>query len=154
MLPFNPDGAEKLLDDVGLNILYELQENARLSFSEIGRRVGLTAPAVAERVRKMEETGIITGYHAHVNPDKLGLPISVMILLDCEDYRQSQITEEIKEFPEVTECFHITGDNDIVIRASFTSVSHLDMLVRRLAQHGEVTTSLILSTYLPRRSIR
>jgi Lrp/AsnC family leucine-responsive transcriptional regulator len=77
-----------------------------------------------------------------------------MILLDCEDYRGPQVVQEIKEFPEVTECFHITGDNDIVIRASFTSVSHLETLVRRLAQHGEVTTSLILSNYLPRRSIR
>ncbi len=154
MLTFNSDTAEKLLDDVGMNILYELQENARLSFTEIGRRVGLTAPAVTERVRRMEEVGIITGYHAHINAEKMGRPITVLIQVDCQDYRCPDVAEELKEVPEVQECYHITGDNDLLIKASFDTVAHLEKLIRQLAQHGEVTTSLVLSTYITRRSMR
>lgn len=150
----NSAPAEKLLDDVGMNILFELQENARISFSELGRRVGLTAPAVAERMHRMEEAGIITGYHTQVNLEKLGLPISVLIHLDTVDYRCHDLGEELKDVPEVLECYHITGDDDLVVRAAFASVADLETLLRRLAQHGEITTSLILSTYIARRSIR
>src|SRR5579875_2870126 len=70
---------EKLLDETGWQLLHELQQNARLSFSELGQRVGLSSPAVAERVRKMEDAGIITGYHAEVNPAKLGFPVMAII---------------------------------------------------------------------------
>lgn len=154
MLTLNGELTEKLLDDVGLNILYELQENARLSLSEIGRRVGLTSPAVAERVRRMEDAGIITGYHAHVNMEKLGLPITVIIQIDCQDYRCREVAEGLKDTPEVLECYHITGDNDLLIKASFSSVADLEALLRKLAQHGEVTTSLVLSSSITRRSIR
>src|SRR5258705_8576301 len=78
---YKSENGEKLLDAVGLQILYELQENARTPLAEIGRRVNLTPPAVAERVRRMEEAGIITGYHAYIDPDKVGLPITVFIQL-------------------------------------------------------------------------
>src|SRR5688500_2543549 len=106
---------EKLLDDVGLNILFELQENARISFSELGRRVGLTSPAVAERVRRMEDAGIITGYHAHINPQKLGRSITAYIRMDAIDGNTQPLRRLVAEMPQVLECHYITGTDDLLI---------------------------------------
>jgi len=154
MPTFNIEPAERLLDDVGLNILFELQENARISFSELGRRVGLTAPAVAERVRRMEEAGIITGYHAHVDPEKLGLPITAYLHVDTTDQSCRSLTHLLQEVPEVLECHRITGDDDLLIKVSVSSVSHLQALLDRIVEFGTISTSLVLSSAVRRRSIR
>ena len=146
--------SEKLLDGVGRHILYLLQENARLSFSEIGRQVGLTAPAVAERVRRMEEAGIITGYHAAVDPEKVGCPVLVFIRVSSTDGRCAPIQEFALKQPQITECYCITGETDILIKAVFKSLSELQQLVTELLRYGSVSTSVILTTYLPRRSMK
>jgi Lrp/AsnC family transcriptional regulator, leucine-responsive regulatory protein len=145
---------EKLLDDVGTNILYELQENARISFSELGRRVGLTSPAVAERVRRMEEAGIITGYHAHINPEKLGRTITAYIRVDALDGNAAPLRRLVVDIPQITECHYLTGTDDLLIKASFTSVNEMEAVLMVLSKHGEVTTSLVLSSSVSRRSVR
>jgi Lrp/AsnC family transcriptional regulator, leucine-responsive regulatory protein len=137
---------ESLLDAINRHILRELQTDARLSYSEIGRRVGLTAPAVAERVRRLEEVGIITGYHVGINADKLGYPITVFIQVKSRHGECTPISDKLRDRPGIEECYHVTGERDVLIKASFTSVSHLEALVDELTQYGSVSTSLVLST--------
>ncbi len=153
MTTFNDPNAAKLLDDVGRHILHLLQENARLPFSEIGRQVGLTAPAVVERVRRMEEAGIITGYHAAIDPEKVGFPVTVYITVTSGAGHCDPIYQFAVNQPAVTECYCTTGERDILIKATFESMRDLEGLVQQLMNYGKVSTSIVLSTYLPRRSV-
>jgi Lrp/AsnC family leucine-responsive transcriptional regulator len=141
------------LDDTNRHILVLLQDNARLPFAEIGRQVGLTAPAVAERVRRLEEEGIITGYHAAVNPDRLGLPLRAYITVTATDGRCEPIRRYALDQPTVTECYCIAGDRDILLKASLESVAQLQALANDLLRFGKVSTSLVLETYLARRAL-
>ena len=150
----NNEVTEKLLDDVGNRILFELQENARISFSELGRRVGLTPPAVAERVHRMEEAGIITGYHAHVNPEKLGKPITVYIRVDAMDGDSKPLRRRVQDLAQVTECHSLTGTDDLLIKASFGSVHEMEQTLVEIASYGEITTSIVLSSPIAHRSLR
>src|SRR5437763_2081738 len=98
--------SEKLLDETGWHLLQELQQNARLSYSELGQRVGLSSPAVTDRVRRMEEAGLITGYHAEVNLTKLGLPILAIIRLGSFAGQScNRMASQVSEIPEVLECY-------------------------------------------------
>jgi Lrp/AsnC family leucine-responsive transcriptional regulator len=130
-----------------MRILKELRANARTSFTEIGRRIGLTAPAVAERVHRMEEDGVITGYHAAVDPHKLGLPITVFIQVVSKNGQCAPISEFALRQSGVTECCHITGEKDVLIKASLDSMETVEALVNRLTQYGNVTTSIVLSSW-------
>ena len=141
------------LDDTSWAILEALQENARISFAELGKRAGLTAPAVAERVRKMEDAGIISGYHAAVNLSALGLPISVVIQLRMNHGRSKEVIDLIRDLPEVTTCYNLTGNDCFMIVASVASVEHLERLLEMLTVYGQTTTSIILSMLVKRRAI-
>src|SRR5579875_2901570 len=110
------------LDEVDWRILGELQTNARITFAELGRQVGLTAPAVAERVRRLETTGIITGYHAQVNPEKLGLPLTAFIRFKTYQSARPNPERIIAQHPEILECHLVTGDDCFIMRAVVTSV--------------------------------
>lgn len=138
------------LDETNKRILQELQADARISYSEIGRRVGLTAPAVAERVRRMEDAGIITAYHTMINPEKLGYPITVFIQILSSRGDCTPISDYLREFPYVEECYHVTGERDVLLKASFPSVEQLEALVEELTRYGNVSTSLVLSTRFKR----
>lgn len=137
---------ERLLDPVGVELLKLLQENARLSFAELGKRVGLTAPAVAERVRRMEEAGLITGYHAHVDSTKLGLPIKAFIRVsDCEPCER--MVDLVRDLPEVRECHMLTGSDSYILRIEVSSIAHLDSLINRLRPLARsITTSIVLES--------
>ena len=141
------------LDDTSWAILEALQENARISFAELGKHAGLTAPAVAERVRKMEDAGIISGYHASVNLSALGLPISVVIQMRMDHGRSREVMDLIRELPEITTCYNLTGNDCFMIVASVASVEHLERVLGMLTVHGQTTTSIILSSLVKRRSI-
>jgi Lrp/AsnC family transcriptional regulator, leucine-responsive regulatory protein len=144
---------DKLLDEIGMQILHELQENARTSLSEIGRRVGLTPPAVAERVRRMEDAGIITGYHAQVNPTKLGLSITAYIRIAASENNSPALRKRIVDIPQIIECHLITGADDLLVKASCRSVDELEALISELMAYGQITTSLVLSSPVARRSL-
>lgn len=137
---------KKLLDDVGWRILRELQEDARLSFAELGRRVGLSLPAVAERVRRMEDAGIITGYHAEVNLQMVGLPIMAFIHIKASGEKYPSITALARDLPQVLECHHLTGTDSFLMKVAAVSISHLEALITRLSTYGETTTSVVLSS--------
>jgi Lrp/AsnC family leucine-responsive transcriptional regulator len=144
---------EKLLDDIGWHILRELQENARLSFAELGRRVGLSIPAVTERVHKMEDAGIITGYHADVNPEKVGLPITAYIRMNITGNVSTQIVALMQEMVEVDECHRGTGGDSFIMKVRVASISHLEHVIERLLPYGTTTTSIVLSSPVTKRFI-
>ncbi|BAC90622.1 Lrp/AsnC family transcriptional regulator [Gloeobacter violaceus] len=144
---------EKLMDEVGWKLLEALQENARLTFSELGRRVGLSSPAAAERVRRMEEAGIITGYRAEVNLEKLGLPIAAFIRINTAGKKSAQLGAFACSLSEVMECHRVTGSDCFMLRANVASVAHLEDLMDRLLPYGNVTTCIVVSSPLKRRLI-
>ena len=147
---------QKLLDAIGWNILDRLQENARMSFSELGRRVGLSTPAITERVRRMEEAGIITGYHASVDASKAGFPIVVYMRLAISggENMVSRATQAVKRMPEILECHRVTGTDSFILRAGLLSVMHLESLIDRLTPFGMTSTSTVLSSPVPYRALR
>lgn len=136
---------EKLLDPTGLKLLRALQEDARLSFSELGRRVNLSTPAVSERVRRMEEAGLIVGYHAVVDAARLGWPITAFIRLFTAAKHYPRFLELAQAMPEVVECYHVTGSEAFVIKARVETVGKLEALIEQLSPFGETATAVVLS---------
>lgn len=145
--------SERLLDEIGWRILQELQARARLSYAELGRRVGLSIPAVTERVRRLEDAGIITGYHAGIDPEKVGLPITAFIRMSITGTVTPRLTALLKEMPEITECHRSTGGDSFVMKINVSSVHHLEKLIDRLLPFGTTTTSLVLSSPVAKRFI-
>lgn len=143
----------KLLDDVGRKLINELQQDARLSFAELGRRVGLSLPAVAERVRRMEEAGIITGYRAEVSPKAMGLPILAFIRLNTVGGQYPAIIVLAQDLPEVLECHHLTGTDSFIMKVTASSIPHLEQLIARLSSYGQTATSIVLSSPVTKRVI-
>lgn len=134
---------KKLLDETGWNILIELQENARIPFTELGQRVGLTSPAVADRVRRMEEAGIISGYHTRIDYAMVGLPVMAVIQLgeiggvSCET-----AAAEVGKMKEVVECIRTTGDDSMVVKVVAASVEHLTEVLDKISRYGIPDTSI------------
>jgi Lrp/AsnC family leucine-responsive transcriptional regulator len=145
--------SDKLLDDVSWQILCELQENARLSYTELGRRVGLTAPAVAERVRRMEEMGIINGYRVELNLEKTGLPLLVFIRIATDERTCLQFGSAVREIPEVLECHRVTGGDSYIVKAAVSSVRHLELLLNQFTVYGQTVTSVVLSSPVTNRVV-
>ena len=139
-------GFERLLDRTGLAILRALQKNARLSFSELGRQVALSSPAVAERVRKMEAAGIISGYHARVEPEKVGLPIMAFILLKIRTERYPDIFSLARRLSEILECHHVSGGESFIMKVVVSSIPHLEEVIEKLSPYGETSTLVVLSS--------
>jgi len=141
------------LDSISQNILEALQHNARLTFAELGRMVGLSTPAVAERVHRLEETGVITGYHAVLDIAKLGIPIRVLVRLTIPggELQISRTVTALKELSEISRCHRITGAESFVIEADVVSIRHLEALIDRLSALGATSTSTVLSSPVERR---
>jgi Lrp/AsnC family leucine-responsive transcriptional regulator len=150
---FTIENSDKLLDFVGWEILRALQEDARLSYAEIGRRVGLSAPAVMERVRRLEDAGIITGYHAQVDVTRLGLPVMAIIRVRYPGDRYKQIHRLAQDCAEVLECHHVTGDDCLIIKIATESMRHLERLIGQFGAYGQTTTSIVMSSPVTQRVI-
>jgi Lrp/AsnC family leucine-responsive transcriptional regulator len=144
---------EKLLDETGWRILQALQENARLSFSELGLRVGLSSPAVAERMHRLEDAGIIKGYHAEIDTTKVGYPITAIIRMQAQGERCTRFSASVQDIPEVLECYRLTGSDSLIMKVMVASVEHLESIIDRLSAHGQLTTSIVLSTAVTKRRI-
>jgi Lrp/AsnC family leucine-responsive transcriptional regulator len=143
--------SEKLLDSVGWELLRILQVDARLSYSELGKRVGLSAPGVADRIRKMEDAGIITGYRADVSAERVGLPITAFIRVVTPN--EQHFITFLRSLREVYECHRVLGEDSCILKVRVTSVDHLEKLVDQLAVYGKTTTSLVTSSPLLRKTI-
>lgn len=134
------------LDNTSWQLLKALQEDARLSYAELGRRVGLSPPAAAERIRKMEEAGIITGYRVEISAEKLGLPIIALISLTTTPQQYPQVTALMNDLAEIQFCHHVTGNSSFIIEVNVSSIAHLEKLIEQLSQHGQTATSIVLSS--------
>lgn len=142
---------ESSLDDKDWILLEAVQADARLSFAELGRRAGLSAPAAAERLRRLEDARIISGYHAAVEPASLGLEMQVWIEARVKRADYARIERAILEVPWILECHHVTGPAAYLIKAAVPDTGSLEQLIGHLSQYGETTTSLVLSTMLSNR---
>jgi Lrp/AsnC family transcriptional regulator, leucine-responsive regulatory protein len=144
---------QKLLDETSWQILTILQEDARIPYKELGQRVGLSSPAVTERVRRLEDAGIITRYRAELNLDELGLPIAAFITIKSFGHRCDQIRALLQESPEVEACYRVTGSDHYLVKVVVISISHLEQLVDRFIPYATVSTSVVLSVPVARRTI-
>ncbi|HYC05287.1 MAG TPA: Lrp/AsnC family transcriptional regulator [Azospirillaceae bacterium] len=140
------DKAAELLDAVGWRLLHELQRDARQSYTELSKRVGLTGPSVAERMRRMEAAGLIRGYQAQVDRARLGYAMHALVRIRAFAGRDRDIEHYAAETPEVLECHEVTGGDSYVLKVGAASVRHLDRIITALAVFGATQSTLILST--------
>ena len=142
-----------MIDEIDWKIIKELQLNARISFAELGRRIGLTTPAMIERVRKLEDAQIITGYRAEVDAAKVGLPVMAFIRMSISGVDYSKIIEVARDSKEVLECHRGTGGDSFILKVAVSDVEHLQTLIDRLTPYGITTTSIVLSSPVKSRVI-
>lgn len=141
------------LDDTDWTILYEMQKDARVTFKELGSRVGLSAPATAERVRKMEDWGIITGYRVEIDRKKVGLLLTAWIRLSTTKEQGARLGEKLREIPEILECSLVAGPDSFLMKVSASDMDHLKHLIDNFSQYGTSVTSIELSTTIANRFI-
>ena len=141
------------LDATNLRLLEELQADARLSHAELGRRVGLSAPAVAERLARLEESGAIDGYRAEIDPRALGYSLSLVLRIRPAPRELKKVAELAQRTPEVVECHRITGDDCYIMRVWVRDVEHMEEVIDRFAPYGQTTTSIVQSSPVPRRGL-
>ena len=141
------------LDDTDRRLLEALQRDGRAGYAELGRTVGLSASAVADRVRRLEESGVITGYTCEVDPEKLGLGIAALVRLRYPNANYRPFHQLLASTPEVVEAHHVTGEDCFVLTVRARSMRHLEEVTGRIGGLGAVTTSVVYSSPLPRRSV-
>lgn len=141
------------LDEINIDILDLLQANGRMSYREIGVQVGLTAPAVTERIKKLEDSGIIKGYRASINYDVLAFPLLCVIRLNISR-RDRSFDDDVRTIPEVIEAIRVTGSESHIIRARVRDTAHLEELLQRLGEHGDSITNIATSSPVPYRPMR
>jgi Lrp/AsnC family leucine-responsive transcriptional regulator len=138
-----------MLDDIDCNILACLQENARIPFAELGRRVGLSTPAVIERVRRLEESGVIAGYHAEVRPEKVGLTVRAFIKVSVAGDKLEKFATIVKKVPEILECHRVTGSESFILQAAVEDVTHLELVIDSLMPYVATNTAIVLGSPVP-----
>ena len=144
---------DQRLDATNLRLIEELQRDARQSLAGLGRAVGLSAPAVGERLQRLEETGVIRGYHAEIDPGALGLTLSLVLRIRPAPREIHKVAELAQRTPEVTECVRVTGEDCFVMRAHVRDVTHLEELIDRFVIYGQTTTSIVQSAPVPGRGL-
>lgn len=141
------------LDPTDWQILSELQADARLSYAELGRRVGLSSPAVQERVRKLEDMGIIEGYKAVINTESMGLGIMAYVKVGGSCRVIDEFVEFTETVPEIMECHVLLGDDCFLLRVVAESIAHLEDILLKLKHYGETATSVVLNSPLLSRPV-
>jgi Lrp/AsnC family transcriptional regulator, leucine-responsive regulatory protein len=153
IIPANERQNDQLTDATNMRLLDELQRDARLSLAELGRRVGLSSPAVADRLKRLEDGGAITGYRADVNPSTFGYSLGVIIRVRPALRQIAAVAKLAQETPEVVECHRVTGDDCYVMTAYVRDVTHLEEVIDRFVSYGQTTTSIMQSSPVPRRAL-
>jgi Lrp/AsnC family leucine-responsive transcriptional regulator len=141
------------LDATDCRVLAELQEDARLSLAELGRRVGLSPPAVAERVRRLTDEGVIRGFRTDVDPRALGYALSAIVRIRPAPRQIAKVAQVARETPEVVECHRITGEDCFFVKAHVRDVEHLEEVIDRFTIFGQTTTSIMQTSPVPARGV-
>jgi len=141
------------IDDIDLRLLAELQEDARVSNAELGRRVGLSAPAVAERIARLQESGAITGFHAAIDPRALGFTLSAILRIRPAPRELPKVAQLARDTPEVVECHRITGEDCFFMKAYVRDVEHLEETIDVFTPYGQTTTSIMQSSPVQARGV-
>jgi Lrp/AsnC family transcriptional regulator, leucine-responsive regulatory protein len=139
------------LDQVDHKIISELSADGRVSFAELGRRTNLSSPAVTERVKRLEQTGVITGYHAEIDPRALGYQLTAIVRVKPAVRQLAKIAELAAEIPQIEECLRITGEDCFYIKLHLGSIDELPSVLDQFLLYGETTTSIVNATPVPRR---
>ena len=142
------------VDEIGWKILSELQRNGRISFKQLAEKVNLSPTAVIERVKRMEEEGIITGYRAEIDPRKVGYTLSALISLSTNGGTDQIVNETLSKIPEVVSCWSITGTNDYLLEIQVPSLEFLEELLTELSHSGRLNTSIVLPSSANERVIK
>jgi len=141
------------IDDIDCQILAELQANARLRFAELGRRVGLSTPAVIERVHRLEESMVILGYRAVVDPARVGLPVRAFVKVTVAGDKLAKFATKVRELPEVLECHRVTGAESFMVQVAVRDVGHMEEVIDAMMPYVATNTSMILASPVPWNSI-
>ena len=144
---------DSALDAVNLRLIGELQTDARLSLAELGRRVGLSAPAVTERLQRLRDAGVITGYRTEVDPRALGFALSVVLRVRPAPRQLAKVVEVARKTAEVVECHRITGEDCFFMKLHVRDVEHLEQVIDRFLPFGQTTTSIIQSSPVTARGV-
>jgi Lrp/AsnC family leucine-responsive transcriptional regulator len=142
-----------LLDPINRRLLQELQADARLTMAELGRRVSLSAPAVAERVQRLERAGVIAGYRTEIDPKAVGYPIGAIVRVRPSTRQLHRIPELARQIPEVVECHRITGEDCFFLKLHLRSMDDLEPILDRLIVYGQTTTSIVHSSPVASRPL-
>ena len=147
------DSRVRLLDDLNLRVLSELQANPRLSMSELARRVGMSAPAVTERVQRLETAGVIVGYRIDIDPAALGMPVAALVRIRPGPGQLPKIAQAAQETAQVVECHRITGEDCFLLKVHAPSIGELEEILDRFLLFGQTTSSIVVSTPVPARPL-
>jgi Lrp/AsnC family leucine-responsive transcriptional regulator len=137
----------KLLDTTGLYILRLLHQNARLSYAEIGRRVHLSTPAVIDRIEKMEEAEIITGYHAQISSTALGYTVTAIVTVTTDPVHYPIVQQIVQDTVEIETCDHVTGAASFIMRVSATSLERLEQVITKFSHIATTNTAMVMSSF-------
>lgn len=141
------------MDSTDMNILGILQEDGRISMKELGKKVGLTSPAVSERVKRLEENGVITGYKAIVNPDLINKSIKAFITIDIKSQNYKRFLEYVPKNAYIIECHHVTGGDCMIMKIMVKNMEELEQVIDDFKRFGNTQTNLILSTLIENKII-
>jgi len=139
------------LDNYDQKILALLQQDARISHAEIGRQIHLSQPSVSERIKRLENCGVIRGYHADVKPEAFGYHMTAMIRLSTQQGRP--YADFVAAQPEIIDCYTVTGEDGAVMRVLATDVAHLQRLIDQLNRYGSTSTAIVLTTHVAGKAV-
>ena len=142
-----------LTDSTNLELLVLLQENPRAPISQLARKIGMSNPAVKERVLRLQESGILSGFRLELNPKELGYQVMAFVRMRPLPGHLNKVAELAQSIPEVTECYRITGEDCFIMKVYLKEISHLDRVLDRFLAHGQTTTSIVQSSPVPARSL-
>lgn len=142
-----------LADDKNLTLLHLLEKNPRAPISQLARQIGMSNPAVKERILRLEESGILAGYRLDLNPKELGYHVTAFVRIRPLPGHLSKVAELAQTIPEVTECHRITGEDCFILKVFLKEISNLDRVLDKFLAHGQTTTSIVQSSPVPPRGL-
>ena len=144
--------ATTMLDAINIRLLRELQANPRLPMSTLARRVGMSAPAVTERVKRLEDAGVIAGYRMEIDPNALGVPLAAYVRIRPTPGQLPKVADLAQRTPQVVECHRITGEDCFLLKVHAPRIEQLEEILDRFLAFGQTTTSIVQSSPVPRRN--